>query len=134
VPSFLVRPIRLIFSNFAVRWRYPPELIAQTAARHYSQLTVVEPGSRRHGGAGIDRLDDAGAAKPVAAGLAGAVADEAAAGRAGTGMLDEAGVEAGAPIAGETDAGAALDDVADVWRPGVGMVEAGAPAAGRPGV
>ena len=105
----------------------------QTAAENYSQLTVVEPGSRRHGGAGIDRLDDAGAAKPVAAELAGAVVDEAAAGRAGTGMLVEAGAEVGAPIVGETVDGTALADAAGVCLPGAGMVEAGAPAAGRPG-
>ena len=110
------RPIRLIFSNFAVRWRYPPGrkdrtlILAQTAAENYSQLTVVEPGSRRHGGAGIARL----VAEGVAAGLAGAVADEAAAGRAGTGMLVEDGVEVGAPIVGETEAGAALVAAAGV--------------------
>ena len=110
------RPIRLIFSNFAVRWRYPPKrkdrtlILAQTAVENYSQLTVVEPGSRRHGGAGIARL----VAEGVAAGLAGAVADEAAAGRAGTGMLVEDGVEVGAPIVGETEAGAALVAAAGV--------------------
>lgn len=115
-----IRPIRLIFSNFAVRWRYPPErkvrslILAQTAAGHYSQLTVVEPGSRRHGGAGIERVAEAGVPKFVAAGLAGAVADAAADGRAGTGMLVEAGAEGGAPIVGETDAGAALVAAAGV--------------------